>query len=450
MRSVGASPGTLWVTDCFRSGPGSYDRDRIAGAEASGPAPLTEEEPNLANNADALAMDAHYVQHPHEVEAELRKEAPARLMVTPRGMRMWLITRYSDVKEVLVNPLVCKDEAQRAELLSERHEATSGLRSPEFRLIEAHMLNTDPPGHTRLRKLVAKAFTTRAVVRLRPRIESLTEELLDGMADRDDVDLVADFAAPLPITVICELLGVPENDRDKFGDWARTIVSSVGDQRLADAAGHFRAYLADLVTRKRADPSADMLSDLIAVTDGGDQLSEDELVAMASLLVIAGHDTTVNLIANGTLNLLRAPEQLAALRADPGLVPAAVEELLRYEGPVHLGTARFTTGPISVGGVEIPAGEFLAVSLASANRDPERFEDPDRVDIARQTAGHLAFGHGIHHCLGAPLARLEGTIAIGRLIDRFPRLRLAADPETLTWRFSTLMRGLEKLPVSTR
>lgn len=404
----------------------------------------------MANDAGALALDAHYVQHPHEVEAALRAEAPARLVATPRGMRMWLITRYSDVKEVLLSPLVRKEEARRAELLSARHEATFAMLSPAFRLVDTHMLNTDPPGHTRLRKLVAKAFTMRAVARLQPRIESLAEELLDGMANQDNVDLVAEFAAPLPITVICELLGVPEADRDRFRDWARIIVSAVGDHRLADAASHFRGYLADLIGAKRAHPSDDMLSDLIAVTDGGDQLSEDELVGMASLLVIAGHDTTVNLIANGVLALLRAPEQLAALRADPGLMPGAVEELLRYEGPVHLGTVRYTVAPITVGGVEIPAGEFLAVSLTSANRDRERFEDPGRLDITRQTAGHIAFGHGIHHCLGAPLARLEGTVAIGRLIDRFPRLRLAADPETLTWRFSTLIRGLDKLPVSTR
>ncbi|MEV6897165.1 cytochrome P450 [Amycolatopsis sp. NPDC051372] len=403
----------------------------------------------MPTDPEAYPLDIEYVQNPHEIEAKLRIEASVRLVQTPRGMRSWLVTRYEDVKQVLTSPDVHKDEGRRAQIIAERHGPSFAVLSPAFRLLEVHMLNSDPPDHTRLRRLVAKVFTTRAIARLRPRIESVTAELLDAMAGQDRVDLVASFAAPLPMIVICELLGVPETDREKFGSWVE-VITSAGDQRLVEASELFLAYLRELVTAKRAEPAEDLLSDLVAVTDSGDRLSEQELVAMAELLVIAGHDTTVSLIANGTLALLRAPAQLAALRADPSLVPNAVEELLRYDGPVHIATTRFTTAPITVGGVEIPANEFLSVSLLSANRDGERFADPDELDVTRPAGGHLAFGHGIHHCLGAPLARLEGAIALGALIERFPALRLADGADPARWRFSTLMHGLEELPVATR
>jgi cytochrome P450 len=297
---------------------------------------------------------------------------------------------------------------------------------------------------------VGRAFTGRAVARLRPRIEAITDELLDAMAGPEAVDLIAAFAAPLPMTVICELLGIPEPERAQFFEWTRIAVTTPHHPRLGKTREQFAAYLVDLIGRKRAAPAEDLLSELIAVSDEGDRLSEDELVSMAMLLVIAGHDTTINLIANGVLALLAAPEQFAALRENPELVPNAVEELLRYAGPVHIATVRFTAEPVTVGGVRIPEGEFVALSLISANLDADRFADPEVLDVRRPGGGHLAFGHGIHHCVGAPLARLEAQIALGRLAARFPGLRLVAEPGALKWRSSTLFRALETLPVSTR
>jgi cytochrome P450 len=292
----------------------------------------------------------------------------------------------------------------------------------------------------------------RRVELMRPRIAEITGELLDGLAGRDEVNLVDDFAFPLPVTVICELLGVPHADRDDFRRWSNVLLSA-GDFTEVHAAGEAMAtYLYQLTTSKIEHPADDMLTALVQARDdeGDGGLGEFELVSMAFLLLVAGHETTVNLIANGVLSLLRNPDQLAALRADPALLPGAVEEFLRYESPVNQATLRYTTVPLTLGGVQIPADEFVLVSLGSANRDGDRFADPDQVDITREPGGHLAFGHGIHFCLGAPLARMEGQIAIGGLLDRFPALTLAVDPAELRWRNSTLLRGLEALPVRLR
>jgi cytochrome P450 len=316
----------------------------------------------------------------------------------------------------------------------------------------SHMLNSDPPDHTRLRRLVATAFTMRRVELMRPRIEEITEDLLADLAGKDELDLIDDFAFLLPVTVICELLGVPHADRDEFRAWSTLLVSADETDAVMVAAQSMAAYLHQLIAAKRADPADDMLSALAQARDesGADQLTEPELVSMAFLLLVAGHETTVNLIANGMLALLRHPDQLAALRADPALLPGAVEEFLRYDSPVNHTTLRYTVEPVEIGDVTIPADEFVLVSLSSANRDGDRFPDADTLDVTRPAGGHLAFGHGIHFCLGAPLARLEGQIAIGRLIDRFPDLTLAAPPDELRWRNSTLLRGLESLPVRLR
>ncbi|WP_199430601.1 cytochrome P450 family protein [Qaidamihabitans albus] len=399
----------------------------------------TEDEP--------LQLGAEFLQDPHEVSRLLRAEAPVRPVIMPRGLRVWLVTGYADARTLLADHRLSKDSA-RASAVFERRLTTTGDRStPLSRSLAAHMLNSDPPDHTRLRKLVGKAFTARTVARLRPRIEEIADRLLDDMAGAREVDLLEAFAFPLPITVICELLGVPDDARGDFRAWSGTLLDTATPEQFDHAAGHMAAYLAELVARKRAAPTDDLLSALVHATDEGDALSEEELVSMAFLLLVAGHETTVNLIGNGVLALLREPGQLAALRADPALLPNAVEEFLRYEGPVHIATLRFTTEPVPVGGTEIPAEEFVMISLLAADRDPARFGDPDRLDITRPAGGHLAFGHGIHYCLGAPLARLEGEIAIGRLLARYGGLRLVAEPETLRWRDSTLIRGLQELPV---
>jgi cytochrome P450 len=311
------------------------------------------------------------------------------------------------------------------------------------------MLNRDPPDHTRLRRLVTAVFTRRRVEEFAPRIQQITDQLLDAMTDTAPVDLVAEFAYPLPITVICELLGIPEQRRAEFRDWSTTIVSGmmIDSDEFVVAATAMANFLRELIAAKRADPAGDLLSELVAVRDGADRLSENELTSMSFLLLLAGHETTVNLIGNGVLALLTHPEQLALLRAQPDRLPAAVEELLRFDGSVQVASFRQTGEPVEIGGVTIPADHIMVIGLLAANRDPARISDPDVFDIGREDNTHLAFGHGIHHCLGAPLARLECRIALGTLLARFPRLRLAVPTEQLIWQPSMLVNGLTALPV---
>jgi cytochrome P450 len=389
-----------------------------------------------------------YFQDPLRVFARMREQSPVTSVITPEGQRAWLITRYEDVRKALADPRLSKDWRK--------------LRSPGFvpdpsvGFLMAHMLNADPPDHTRLRRLVQKAFTPGRVAALRPRIEAITASLLDAMAAARDadpagddvVDLITAFAFPLPMTVICELLGIPDGDREEFKTWSQVILSSTAtfDEYRA-AGGAMYGYFTRLLVDKRAAPADDLLSALITARDSGDSLDEPELLAMIFLLLVAGHETTVNLIATGTLALLTHPPELSRLRADPSLLPGAVEELLRYANPLNHATDRYAPEPIEVGGVMIPAGEPVLVVTSSANRDPARFPDPDRLDLGRDASGHVAFGHGIHYCVGAPLARLEGEIAFGALLARFPGLSLAVDPAALRWRPSSLIHGLETLPV---
>ncbi|MFC4852085.1 cytochrome P450 family protein [Actinophytocola glycyrrhizae] len=400
----------------------------------------------MAGATTPVRLDEDFIQDPYSLYRRLRADAPVHEAVMPRGLTVWVVSRYADAREALANPMLHKD-MRHAKDLFERHSAAGADGRLFDQDLASHMLNSDPPDHTRLRTLVAKAFTMRRVELLRPRVEEITEELLADLAGRDRADLVDAFAFPLPVTVISELLGVPPANRDEFRDWSTTMLSAGEAESVAAAGQEMAAYLHQLIAAKRADPADDMLSALIHVRDGGDGLTEAELVSMAFLLLIAGHETTVNLIANGVLALLRDPAQLAALRADPALLPGAVEEFLRYDGPVNHATLRYTTEPVEIGGTRIPAGEFVLVSLSSANRDDDRFTGADRLDVTRAAGGHLAFGHGIHFCLGAPLARLEGQIAIGGLLARFPDLALDIDPAELRWRNTTLLRGLESLPV---
>jgi cytochrome P450 len=389
-----------------------------------------------------------YFQDPLSVFARMREESPVTSVITPEGQRAWLITRYEDVRRALADPRLSKDWRK--------------LRSPGFvpdpsvGFLMAHMLNADPPDHTRLRRLVQKAFTPGRVAGLRPRIEAITASLLDAMAAARDadtagdgvVDLITEFAFPLPMTVICELLGIPDGDREEFKSWSQVILSSTAtfDEYRA-AGGAMYGYFTKLLADKRAAPADDLLSALITARDSGDSLDEPELLAMIFLLLVAGHETTVNLIATGTLALLTHPSEFSRLRADPSLLPGAVEELLRFANPLNHATDRYAPESLEVGGVTIPAGEPVLVVTSSANRDPARFPDPDRLDVGRDASGHVAFGHGIHYCVGAPLARLEGEIAFGALLARFPGLSLALEPSQLRWRPSSLIHGLETLPV---
>lgn len=382
----------------------------------------------------------------HARYAELAAARPVHHIMLPSGTPAWLIIGYDEARQALHDPRLVKNTAELTTLSRDR------LNPEERAALGSHMLNRDPPDHTRLRRLVSSAFTRRRIAQLAPRIKQITDELLEAMDTAMRADLIATFALPLPITVICELLGVPADRRAEFHDWSITVVAG----SLAEPDAYRRAttamvrYLRELLEIKRAAPADDLLSALVAVRDGQDVLSEDELISMAFLILIAGHETTVNLIGNGVHALLTHPEQLTLLRAQPDRLPDAVEELLRFDGPLQAATFRVTAEPVILGGVTIPAGEIVIPGLLSANRDPACTARPDTLDITRADSPHLAFGHGIHHCLGAPLARLEGRIALGTLLARFPGLRLAVPVEQLTWRPGVNINGLDTLPVILR
>ncbi|MGW3951763.1 cytochrome P450 family protein [Streptomyces sp. NPDC004752] len=380
------------------------------------------------------------LDHPYDVYRRLRDSAPVHRITGPDGTPAWLVTRYDDVRDALADPRLSLDK---------RHASAGtykGFSLPPA--LDANLLNMDPPDHTRVRRLVGRAFTPRRVQRLRAPIRHTADALLDALGPHGSADLVAAYAAPLPITVICDLLGIPDEHRFDFRVWTDSLVApdparpEAGKESVVAMLGYFTRLLRD----KRAEPDDDLLSDLIAVRDDGDRLSEDELMSLAFLILFAGYENAVQLIGNSVLALLSHPDQLAALRRDPGLLPGAVEEFARYEGPALLAIRRFTVEDVTIGGVTVPAGETVWVSPAAANRDPVRFPDPDRLDLGRDVGGHLALGHGIHYCLGAPLARAETEIALAALLERFPDLALGDG--ALRWRRSLRARGLVALPVT--
>ena len=387
-------------------------------------------------------MDPGFIEDPYPTYHRLRAEDP----VHQNPLGFWVLTRYEDVVTALRDPRLAK------EAIASFVAARFGMPIPAVGL---SMLDRDPPDHTRLRGLVSKAFTPRVVEGLRPHIQHIVDGLLARVECEHAMDLIEEFAYPLPVIVICQMLGVPVEDRDRFRQWGLDIArgldsillppdSEVG-QRSTAARRALADYFRALIAERRASPRGDMLSDLIAAEEAGDKLSVDELLATCILLLVAGHETTVNLIGNGTLALLRHPDQLQRLREDPRLISSAVEELLRYDGPVQR-TARIPSEDVTIGGRTIPKGELVMPFIGAADRDPVQFPEPDRLDIGRTENRHLAFGWGIHFCLGAPLARLEGQIAIGTLVERLPKLALATDrPEH---RLSLTLRGLSSLPVS--
>jgi vitamin D3 1,25-hydroxylase len=382
-------------------------------------------------------FDGAFWRDPYPAYAALRADEPVRRVQRPDGT-VWLLSRYADVRAALADPRLSKD--WRHTLPPEQRADAPGTPIPM-------MILMDPPEHTRLRKLVSRSFTLRRMEGLRPRVEEITQGLLDALPARGRVDLMADYAFLLPVFVICELLGVPAQDRDEFAAWSRTMVDDSRQEESAAAMGALHAYLGRLIDAKRAAPDGALISALIEEADEGDRLSEEELVAMAMMLLIAGHETTVNLIGNGVLALLTHPAQRALLQERPDLLPAAVEEFLRWDSPVHSAPVRFAAEDVEYSGVTIPAGSVVTLSLAAANRDGARFADAEELRVDRDAGGHVAFGHGLHHCLGAQLARIEGQVAIGALLARRPELALAVDAEELVHRRSTLIRGLTELPV---
>jgi cytochrome P450 len=401
---------------------------------------LETESPDLAS--------PQFKANPHPFYAHLREEAPVWRITLADKRTAWLVTRYEDVAGVLKDDRFAKDPrgAQDPEQRAE------GPWVPGFlKPLEQNMLDLDDPDHKRLRTLVSKAFTPRLIERLRGRVEAICQELLDAMEREGRAELVRDYALPLPATVIAEFLGVPAGDHRRFHRWSNRIVSmsSVRDLlRALPAALAFVRYLRKMSERRRTSPEDDLISALVQAGEAGDKLSQDELLAMSFLLLVAGHETTVNLIASGTLALIEHPEQLEKLKADPRLIKPAVEELLRYTSPVEIATERYARVDLEVSGTEVPRGELVLAVLGSANRDERCFEDPDALDLARDPNKHLAFGRGgVHHCLGAPLARMEAQIAFTALLQRFPNMHLLVTPESLRWRRGLFLRGLERLPV---
>lgn len=381
-----------------------------------------------------------FTADPYPYYARLRGTAPVHEVRSADGGRFWLIVGHEEAKAALSDARLSKSPA------------TVGGTMLDEQVIGPHLLAVDPPDHTRLRKLVSREFTARRVEELRPRVQDVTDELLDAMLPAGKADLVDALAFPLPIVVICELLGIPSADRDDFRRWSNEVVAPTSAAAESDAVHQLASYLDALVEdKRRAAPTDDLLSALVRTrAEDDDRLSVAEMRALGYLLLVAGHETTVNLISNGVRALLTHPAQLADLRADFTLLDDAVEEMLRYDGPVETATVRFSAEPVPVGDVVVPPGEVVLVGLAAADRDPARFADPDRFDIHRGAAarGHLAFGHGIHFCLGAPLARLEARTALRSLLERCPDLELdLSSGEGHDWLPGLLMRGTRRLPV---
>ncbi|WP_434975964.1 cytochrome P450 family protein [Streptomyces hydrogenans] len=423
-------------------GPGDGPGDRVDGPDGgTGGGPVPE------------LFSWEFASDPYPAYAWLREHAPVRRTTLPSGVEAWLVTRYADARQALADQRLSKNPVHHAE------PGKTGIPGERSAGLMTHLLNIDPPDHTRLRRLVSKAFTPRRVAAFAPRVQELTDRLIDSFAERGSADLIHEFAFPLPIYAICDMLGVPAEDQDDFRDWAGMMIRHGGGPRggVARSVKKIRGYLAELIHRKREHlgedgAEDDLISGLIRASDHGDHLTEAEAVAMCFVLLFAGFETTINLIGNGTYALLRDPEQRALLQSslaagETGLLETGVEELLRYDGPVELATWRYATTALTIGGQAIPAGDPVLVVLAAADRDPDRFDAPDTLDLARADNQHLGYGHGIHYCLGAPLARLEGQTALATLLTRLPDLRLGVDPDELRWRGGLIMRGLRTLPV---
>lgn len=390
------------------------------------------------------------LRNPHPILAQMRTEAPVyKLRHQEMHAYPWLLTRYEDCINLTKDDRFTKSHLRRP---SNEPVNPNDASRQSAASINRHMLTLDPPDHTRLRGLVHKAFTPRMMRELGGRIQEIADHLIDNMQGKSQIDLMADFTVPLPITVIAELLGIPVSDQAKFREWTQTIVvegsRGVAGERVGIAALEFIMYFHQLFDERRAHPGDDLITGLLQVEEQGDKLSSEELISMVFLLLVAGHETTVNLIANGTLDLLTHPDQMQMLRQNPALIDSAVEEILRFDGPLGATTMRWALEDVEIHGQVIPAGDMVLCSLLGANRDPEVFDSPDVFDIRRDPNPHIAFGNGIHYCLGAPLARVEGTIAFNTLLQRLPNLSLAVKPEDVQWNESILLHSMKALPVN--
>ena len=395
---------------------------------------------------DFSSREPDFTRDPYPIYAELRDSAPV-CPVQIHGLRGWLITRYDDVRQALGDGSLSND--RRAANPAAR--SASWLFADEPFHLQHHMLRSDPPRHTHIRRIVSHAFTARQVAELRPRIEQIAHELIDRFSARGRTELISTYAFPLPLAVIMEILGIPPADREHLRGWSDVLSSgsAASQQDVAACLYHMRDYFREVAVHNRHGGGAGGLLAVLAACHRDQELSEAQLLSSAFQLLQGGHVTTLGLIANGVLALLRNPCQLATLKARPELAESAVEELLRFDPPMKVATVRFTTKPLQIGGITIPGdGQPVMPALAAANRDPARFPNPDALDLSRDCSGHLSFAYGIHYCLGAHLARLEAQVAFRVLIDRLDNLTLGVDPRELVWRANPHLRRPERLPVT--
>jgi cytochrome P450 len=394
-------------------------------------------------------FSSEFKANPFPTYAQMRKEAPIYGHEAPDGSTIWYITKYADVLAVLKdNDHFCKDPRNTG--LS-NVPGNASRKTAMHQLINENMLFSDPPNHTRLRALISQAFTPQRIAHQADFVQQTAEKLIIQFQSLGEVDLISAFALPLPVFVICKLLGIPDEDRDDVAFWSQAIISP-GSRDLNFSSRKQRVqaliqYLSNIFSLRSADPKDDLISALVHAEEGGDKLSSTELSSMVNLLIVTGHETTVNLIGNGTLALLNNPDQLATLLNEPSLWENAIEELLRYDGPVETSTSRWARQDILLSGQQIRRGDQVRVVLASANRDCEKFESADELKIMRSDNNHLAFGYGVHYCLGAPLARMEGKIALQTLFEKLDGLRLKYPSNHLKWRKGVLFRGLHSLEV---
>ncbi len=396
---------------------------------------------------DALLRHPHFEADPYAIYSRVRAERPVRRLHVPRWGEIVVVSRYEDVENVLKDSRLAKDP---------RNALTSGqivkLRRPPafFSALTQNMLGLDDPDHARLRKLVQAVFTSRRIAGLEAQARAASAALIDRITRMQSFDLIADYALPLPVAVISDLLGVPKHDQTRFARWSHALIqigaaSPWRGMMLAPQIIAFMRYLKKLIALKRTEPADDLVTALTQISEA--DLGSEELMAMIAILLSAGHETTTNLIGNGMLTLMRDPSERDRLVADPALLPTAVEELLRFVSPVEMSTPRFVREPLVIADVEIPQGAQVMGAIASANRDESRFEAPEKLNLGRTPNRHLTFGDGGHYCLGAALARLEGRIALGDLLAACPRLSLHGSQKNLRWRPNLVLRGLESLPV---
>ncbi|WP_257007016.1 cytochrome P450 family protein [Shouchella clausii] len=390
-------------------------------------------------------LNESFIRNPFPAYKQVREKDPVYRFLLPNGLYAWIVTRHEDAIAVFRDSRFITTPPHVMDI-------TKPTGPIHKEIMSRNLLSVSPADHRRLRRLVQKAFTPRMVEKLRGRIVDIAHELLDKVQHKEEMNLIEDYAFPLPIIVICEMLGVPFKDQDQFRKWSDTIMESVNNPQLAEQSEQvmsaFVDYLRGLIAEKRNHLQDDLISDLIRVEEDGDALSEEEMYALVFVLIIAGHETTVNLIGNGMLALLEHSDQREKLQSQPELIHSAVEEMLRYDGPAEVSNIRWATEDVELQGKPVRKGDMLLISLASANRDKEAFEEPDMFDITRETNNHLAFGKGVHFCLGAPLARLEGEIAISTLLQRMPKLRLKkTGRDSLQWRPGMIIRGVKEIPL---